>query len=48
MLDGVRKVRPALASRTPPGAVLIYGGEAPQKRSDVAVLPWTAIHDRRW
>lgn len=48
MLDAVRKVRPALASRTPPEAVLIYGGETPQKRSDVTVLPWTAIHDRRW
>jgi predicted AAA+ superfamily ATPase len=48
MLDAVRKVRPAFASRTPPEAVLIYGGETPQKRSDVTVLPWTAIHDRRW
>ncbi|MBI4571889.1 MAG: DUF4143 domain-containing protein [candidate division NC10 bacterium] len=47
MLDAVRKVRPGLASRTPPEAVLIYGGETLQKRADVTVLPWTAIHDRR-
>ena len=48
MLDAVRKVRSIFASCTPPEAVLIYGGETPQKRSDVTVLPWTAIHDRRW
>ena len=48
MLDAVRKIRPAFASRTQPAAVLIYGGATPQKRSDVTVLPWTAIHDRRW
>jgi hypothetical protein len=48
MLDAVRKVRSIFASCTPPEAVLIYGGETPQNRSDVTVLPWTAIHDRRW
>jgi uncharacterized protein len=48
MLDAVRKVLPIFASRTPPEAVLICGGETSQKRSDITVLPWTAIHDRRW
>ena len=48
MLDAARKVRTGFTSRTPPGAVLVYGGEMPQKRSDITVLPWTAIHDRRW
>ncbi|MBI4573184.1 MAG: hypothetical protein HY713_07855 [candidate division NC10 bacterium] len=33
----MRKVRPGLASRTPPEAVLIYGGETLQKRADVTV-----------
>ncbi len=48
MLEAVRKLRPALASRVPSEAVLIYGGETQQKRSDVTVLPWLAIHERRW
>ena len=48
MLDTVRKIRPVLAYRTLPEAVLVYGGEMSQKRSDLTVLPWTAIHDRRW
>jgi uncharacterized protein len=48
MLEAMRKIRLALTSHNPPEAVLIYGGETPQKRSDVKVLPWTAIHDHRW
>ncbi len=48
MLDAVRKLRLALASRTPSEAVVIYGGETEQKRSDVTVLPWNELHDRRW
>ena len=48
MLDAVRKIRPALASRTSPEAVLVYGGETTQTRSDITVLSWEGIHDRRW
>ena len=48
MLEMVRKIRPALGSRVVPTSILVYGGEAKQNRSDVSVVPWTQIHDRRW
>lgn len=48
MLEMARKIRPALGSRVVPTSILVYGGEAKQNRSDVSVVPWTQIHDRRW
>jgi hypothetical protein len=48
MLEMLRKISPALGSRVVPKSILVYGGEAKQDRSDVTVLPWTQIHDRRW
>lgn len=48
MLEMVRKIRPALGSHVVPQSILVYGGDAKQDRSDVTVVPWTQIQDRRW
>jgi predicted AAA+ superfamily ATPase len=48
MVGAFRRVRDGLALSTPTDSCLVYGGEMPQKRSDLTVLPWTAVHKHRW
>ena len=43
-----RKVHADLCSHGASEACVVYGGETVQKRSDLTVLPWSAIHDRAW
>ena len=30
------------------GAALVYGGDAPQRRSDAVVIPWSGTADHDW
>jgi predicted AAA+ superfamily ATPase len=48
---GIREIRQDLEeSRDFDGlaAAVVFGGDASQRRSDAAVIPWTAIADRDW
>jgi predicted AAA+ superfamily ATPase len=48
MLNAVRKVHRVLAASGMVEASLVYGGEAAQERTDVAVVPWHAIQEHQW
>jgi hypothetical protein len=48
LLDGVRRVRDVLQRVRPCEAVVAYGGETEQKRSDAVLAPGLALHKRQW
>jgi hypothetical protein len=48
LLDGVRRVGGVLREVGPCEAVVAYGGDVRQKRSDVELLPWNTLHERPW
>ncbi|MGC9458095.1 MAG: ATP-binding protein [Halothiobacillaceae bacterium] len=48
LLDGVRRVRDVLQRVRPCEAIVAYGGEAEQKRSDAVLAPGLALHKRQW
>ncbi len=48
VMGNLRKVQAALASPLPVELVLAYAGDSEQRRSDLTVLPWSLIHERRW
>lgn len=48
LLDGVRRVKNVLNEHRPCKAVVAYGGDLPQKRTDVDLVPWSKLHERRW
>jgi predicted AAA+ superfamily ATPase len=48
LCDGLDRVRTVLEQAQPCGAFVIYGGDTAQKRSNVEVLPWRDLHERRW
>lgn len=48
MLNTVRKVHAELRPSAISQACLIYGGDTPQKRSDVGVVPWHTIDKHPW
>ena len=48
MLNTVRKVHADLRPSATSEACLVYGGDTVQKRSDITVLPWRAIHEHTW
>jgi predicted AAA+ superfamily ATPase len=49
MLRAVHRIHMGLALKGPATDMrLVYGGDTPQKRSDLAVIPWAEIHDHDW
>lgn len=49
LLDGARRVRGLLARTVRRCDVIaVYGGDAPQERTDGKIVPWSALHRERW
>lgn len=49
LFAGARRVRETLtASGRTSDAVVIYGGDESQARSDVSLMAWSAMHERAW
>jgi uncharacterized protein len=48
LLEGARRVREVLAAVRPCRALVAYGGDTPQHRSDIALLPWSMLHQQSW
>lgn len=48
LFDGVRRVRDVLAEVRPCTAIVAYGGDTRQERSDVSLIPWSQLHDEQW
>ena len=49
LFDGIGRVRNRLSEENRPcKAIVAYGGEAPQRRHGVHLVPWDGLHDLRW
>ena len=48
MLRSARRITALLAPEKPTEPVVVYGGDARQKRADVSILPWNELHARAW
>ena len=49
LFDGVRRVRDLLAgAKRTCEAIVVYGGDEAQSRSDASLIPWRALHERSW
>jgi hypothetical protein len=48
VFSGARRVSEVLQQIRPCDAMVVYGGEASQKRSDVSLIPWSAVHKQHW
>lgn len=48
LLDGVRRVRGVLETARPCRAVVAYGGDAAQRRTDLELIPWSGLHEEPW
>ena len=48
LLGGVRRVREVLAESGPCTAIVAYGGDTRQDRSDVKLIPWSQLHSESW
>lgn len=49
LFDGLRRVKDLLVQPTGPcDAVLVYGGEEAQTRSDAKLVPWSRLHEEAW
>lgn len=49
LFAGVRRVRDVLGQPPRPyDAVLVYGGEEAQTRSDARLVPWSRLHEEAW
>lgn len=49
LFGGVRRVRTLLTgTKRTCDAIVIYGGDEAQSRSDAALIPWRALHERSW
>jgi hypothetical protein len=48
LFDTVRRVRDVLGAVRPCSAIVACAGNARQERSDVALIPWSGLHDRQW
>ena len=49
LFAGVRRVRDLLSQTPRPyDAVLVYGGEEAQTRSDAKLVPWSRLHEEAW
>lgn len=46
--DGVRLVQRVLDTVRPCRALVAYGGETAQKRTDVELVPWVSVHEHGW
>jgi hypothetical protein len=48
MVGAPRKVAAILKTAASTRVFVVYGGDTPQPRSDVAILPWKEIHKHDW
>ncbi|MFW6145758.1 MAG: ATP-binding protein [Planctomycetota bacterium] len=48
LLEGVRRVRDILEARRPIEAIVAYGGDARQRRSDAVLVPWRGLQEQTW
>jgi predicted AAA+ superfamily ATPase len=48
IFDSSRRVKSVLESRGRVSACIAYGGDAPQTRGGIKLIPWNEIHVRRW
>lgn len=48
MFETPRRVKGILESLGKVDAVVVFGGDVPQRRSDVTLTPWNLIHQRSW
>ncbi|MDZ7617868.1 MAG: DUF4143 domain-containing protein, partial [Patescibacteria group bacterium] len=48
LLGGARRVRDILSVRSPCSALVVYGGDDRQERSDLTLLPWNRLHEQPW
>jgi len=49
IFDGARRVRARLAEAGKQcKTVIVFGGDEAQTRSDMALVPWNALHEHRW
>lgn len=49
LFEGIKRMRDRLTSEHRKcEAVVVYGGEEAQARSSASLVPWRALHERRW
>lgn len=48
LVGSARRVQAALGGTSPARQIVVYGGEADQKRTDVEIISWNSLHQRRW
>lgn len=49
LFDGLRRVKGLLGQPPRPcDALLVYGGDEPQTRSDAKLVPWNRLHEEAW
>ncbi len=49
LFDGSKRVQRHLARSTgPPPAVVVYGGDRPQRRGTNSLIPWRVLHELDW
>ncbi len=48
MFASARRVRAVLDAVAPTQAFVVYAGDAPQKRGEIKLLPWAALHGQTW
>ncbi len=48
MLSSARRVAPVLREVGKVETIVVHGGDEPQQRTGIDVLPWSRLHERRW
>ena len=49
LLLGARRVKDQLSQPSRPcNAVIVYGGDEAQRRSDARLVPWSRLHEEEW
>ncbi len=48
LFDSIHRVRAALQPHHPCDALVTYGGQTAQPRSDIPLIPWNRLHERQW